>query len=131
MSRFDPQRYSKAVVMGYGIRFIHSAFLSIKRGHLKGALSSFSAFRAAMKPIFFTMEHFRFAMVFFNMASTYHMLQRVYDGYVRRRERKMDRNTVRSQLYALQKRRHKIRANVLAAMTSCLWFKRLPTGFRH
>ena len=72
------QHNQQAVVMCFGIRFLHSAFLAIKRGHLKGALSSLSAFRAAMSPMLFTMEHFGFAMVFFNIASTHHMLQRVY-----------------------------------------------------
>ena len=43
----------------------------------------------------------------------------------------MDRHTVRSELNASQKRRRKMRANVVAAMASCLWFERLPTGLRH
>ena len=91
-------------------------------------MSSFSTFLSKIKLIFLSMEHYRFALTFFNVATTYNILQRVYDRYITHQERNMDTRITPD--YAKQKRRNKIRSNVIFSILSCLWFKKLPKSFR-
>ena len=124
---YDFSKFRRAVVMGYSIRLIYGIYIAIKRRHFQE--SSMIGLSSKMKNIFWSMDHYRFSKIFFNVAMSYYILGRLYDRYVIVKERKMD--TKISKNYAKRKKKLKIFSNVIFSMISCLWFKKLPKKFRH
>eukprot|EP01084_Bolivina_argentea_P065933 120196_1 len=102
MAHSEWGKLPKAVVIGYSIRLICGAYDAMKRGNFKGSTASMSTFFSKIKPILFTMEHYRFALTFCNVCSTINILQRIYDRYIIQKEKKMD--TKISPSYAKQKK---------------------------